>query len=163
MITVNGRPFKVTENLYEALRHLYKDQTIPYWIDAICINQDDLKEKGEQVQQMTSIYSKSVEVIIWLGPPNSTTPNLMKKINKIGNISQRCGLSDISSSQLREWSEHGIDKTLFRPVEKEVLGLMSMSYINLLQRPWFERVWVLQELVAGSQAIIRMPRLQAYW
>ncbi|KIM93761.1 hypothetical protein OIDMADRAFT_137210, partial [Oidiodendron maius Zn] len=123
VITVNGRPFKVTENLYEALRHLYKDQTIPYWIDDICINQDDPKEKGEQVQQMTSIYSKSVEVIIWLGPANNTTPTLMEKINKIGNISQRCGLSDISSTQLREW-------------------------------PWFERVWVLQELVAGSQAII---------
>jgi len=37
------------------------------WIDAICINQDNLDERSQQVSLMTDIYSKARRVIIWLG------------------------------------------------------------------------------------------------
>jgi hypothetical protein len=42
-----------------ALRHL--------WIDAICIDQSNLKERNQQVSQMRDIYTNAEAVIVWLG------------------------------------------------------------------------------------------------
>jgi hypothetical protein len=38
------------------------------WVDAICINQKDEKEKTQQVRAMSEVYSRAVEVSAWLGP-----------------------------------------------------------------------------------------------
>jgi hypothetical protein len=37
------------------------------WIDAICINQDDNDERGEQVARMGAIYGQATTVVLWLG------------------------------------------------------------------------------------------------
>lgn len=41
------------------------------WVDAICIDQDNAKEKGEQVALMGDIYRKAKCAVAWLGPDNS--------------------------------------------------------------------------------------------
>jgi hypothetical protein len=38
------------------------------WIDALCINQDDVNERTQQVRMMGDVYSSAEQVIIWLGP-----------------------------------------------------------------------------------------------
>jgi len=54
-ISVDGFDFVLTENLMFSLQ---RKREIPYqyWIDAICINQDDNDEVGEQVPLMRQIY-----------------------------------------------------------------------------------------------------------
>jgi hypothetical protein len=37
------------------------------WVDAICINQQDLAERRAQVKRMRSIYEDSTATIVWLG------------------------------------------------------------------------------------------------
>ena len=37
------------------------------WVDAICINQNDLAERKHQVELMASTYAKARSVILWLG------------------------------------------------------------------------------------------------
>ena len=37
------------------------------WIDALCINQDDLDERADQVCFMADIYETAWRVVIWLG------------------------------------------------------------------------------------------------
>ena len=37
------------------------------WIDALCINQDDVEERGHQVNLMAQVYSLAEQVVIWLG------------------------------------------------------------------------------------------------
>lgn len=79
-IKLNGKPFQVTQNLYVALKHLRErtillhnePKTFPHtermlWIDAICINQDDLDERNFQVRLMWHIYSVASQVTVWLG------------------------------------------------------------------------------------------------
>ncbi|PMD67529.1 HET-domain-containing protein, partial [Hyaloscypha bicolor E] len=60
-------------NLSLALQHLRK-QAEPdgrvLWIDALCINQKDVKERNHQVTQMGLIYSQAESVIVWLGVGN---------------------------------------------------------------------------------------------
>ncbi|KAK8065524.1 hypothetical protein PG997_012271 [Apiospora hydei] len=67
-ITLCGRPHSVTANLHAALRRLRQKTTSRVmWIDAICINQDDLEERAIQVTLMKEVYSKAREALIWLG------------------------------------------------------------------------------------------------
>jgi len=40
------------------------------WIDAICINQEDVDEKSHQVAMMGDLYSRCLTVYIWLGVVN---------------------------------------------------------------------------------------------
>jgi hypothetical protein len=38
-----------------------------FWIDQICINQEDETEKGHQVQFMGEIFRRAYNVFAWLG------------------------------------------------------------------------------------------------
>jgi len=59
----------IGENLHEALVHLRVMEDRTLWIDAICINQDDLAEKQYQVGLMDFIYHRAERVLVWLGRP----------------------------------------------------------------------------------------------
>ncbi|KAI1199853.1 heterokaryon incompatibility protein-domain-containing protein [Nemania serpens] len=68
LIFCDGKPFPVTKNLESALRHLRQSQDDRVlWIDAICINQDNLAERAYQVNLMRRIYQIAYRVLIWLG------------------------------------------------------------------------------------------------
>lgn len=58
----------ITQNLSEALLHL-RAESAPrkLWVDALCINQEDLEEKSLQVAHMGQVYRKADQVIVWLG------------------------------------------------------------------------------------------------
>ncbi|RYP36002.1 hypothetical protein DL767_003569 [Monosporascus sp. MG133] len=59
----------VNRNLAEAMRYLrYEDRPRVMWIDAICINQADVKERSVQVRRMGQIFSLANRVVAWLGP-----------------------------------------------------------------------------------------------
>jgi hypothetical protein len=59
----------ITPNCESALRHLrHARRVVTLWVDAICINQEDLIERAQQVSLMAAIYRQAHEVIIWLGP-----------------------------------------------------------------------------------------------
>jgi len=74
-IRINGRDFKVNENLYDALVELRRRKiTCPLWIDAICINQSDPVEKSHQVLAMDKIYFSAQRVIVWLGKERWDSP-----------------------------------------------------------------------------------------
>jgi hypothetical protein len=64
----------ITPNCESALRYLRrKNKTITLWVDAICINQKDTKERGQQVGIMGSIYREAYRVVIWLGAGSKKT------------------------------------------------------------------------------------------
>jgi hypothetical protein len=60
-IIVNGRVLRVGCNLAAALK-ARRDRNagrIPIWIDAICISQDDIGERNNQILRMRQIYAPS--------------------------------------------------------------------------------------------------------
>jgi Heterokaryon incompatibility protein (HET) len=68
IITCNGCAIRVTANLYDALQQIRKQHgPLQIWVDAICINQNDEKEKSEQILLMNQIYSRAQTVYVWLG------------------------------------------------------------------------------------------------
>jgi hypothetical protein len=59
---------QLTASLYGALKRLrYTDRERCVWADQICINQEDLAERGQQVQFMNMIYKHASHVLVWLG------------------------------------------------------------------------------------------------
>ena len=89
-ISVDASDLKVTNELHVALLHLrLPARPRKMWIDAICINQDDVTEKSQQVGIMRSIYQKARCTVIWLGPgtPESEKAFAMcdRMVTKYGN------------------------------------------------------------------------------
>lgn len=67
-ILVDGRIEQVTANLGSALKYMrQEDVETVLWIDAICINQENLEEKTHQISIMGDIYKRCTEVKMWLG------------------------------------------------------------------------------------------------
>jgi hypothetical protein len=64
----------ISANLAEPMTHLdeiqQRDKTFKpfWWIDMICINQDDLDERSHRVFMMRSIFRTVSLVVAWLGP-----------------------------------------------------------------------------------------------
>ncbi|KAM0435864.1 hypothetical protein ACHAPT_002755 [Fusarium lateritium] len=84
------RRFSVGRSAAEALRRLRrKDETLVIWIDAVCINQDDLEERAQQVTLMSSIYSLASAVHIWLGENNLGVETCLRLIRDICNYNNR--------------------------------------------------------------------------
>ncbi|KAH0431144.1 hypothetical protein CcaCcLH18_07322 [Colletotrichum camelliae] len=106
------------------------------WIDAICINQDDLDEKGLQVQLMAEIYARASCVIVWL--ENVTGDCLIDGESQAGGF-QALRMLEAAASRHEAVLE---DKQDWLAVEK------------LLGRPWFRRIWVLQEVAAARHILI---------
>jgi hypothetical protein len=85
--TSNGlRALSISHNLTTALRHLRdNDQPSTFWIDAICINQDDLDERSEQVGKTRAIFKMARRVVVWLGPGSSDSKRALDTFSSLGS------------------------------------------------------------------------------
>lgn len=153
-ISINNSDLAVTENLYQALEHLRQElEDRILWIDAICINQDDLKERGHQVQQMASIYESARQVIIWLGPATPTTDSLFSFIRVLERQALNYACNDWTPSDSR-WQFLWSTVTLGKTYNEEDQLKLYQCYKSLLAKDWFKRVWVLQEVAKARAAKI---------
>lgn len=82
----------ITQSLYNALKSIrdYSAKTTPrtLWADAICINQEDNKEKSEQVQLMAQIYRSAKRVLTYTGeaiPDLASGTDLARMLVDYGN------------------------------------------------------------------------------
>ena len=83
-IYCSGKKVHVGYNLYLALKHLRRpDSDRLLWVDALCINQGDAKEKSRQIPQMGKIYSSSEKVLIWLGEASIEIGAAFKTLQEI--------------------------------------------------------------------------------
>ncbi|PKK50079.1 hypothetical protein CI102_4728 [Trichoderma harzianum] len=137
-ITVNGKLLAVTENLYKALQQLrYPNQErILLWVDAICINQDDNKERGHQSTPFTSFID-----------------NFMTVFGRLQQISLSYPYSSWSQNDdnwRRIWT-HSIGPALANP---ESFHRLKRGLWHVLNQPWFTRVWILQEVTNAREALL---------
>lgn len=82
-ILVNGVKTNITLNLEAALRHVRQPScAATLWVDALCINQEDVAEKNHQVEIMREIYSGAELVIAWLGSAGEDSELAMELLGK---------------------------------------------------------------------------------
>ncbi|KAI0883970.1 heterokaryon incompatibility protein-domain-containing protein [Annulohypoxylon maeteangense] len=153
-ITIDGIPFDITTNLYNILHRLRrKDITRMIWIDAICINQSDVEEKGHQVRLMRDIYSKALETNIWIGdwPTEQMIPrsDLMENPgNILAPVPENFGGHSMDQYDLvhilKECLEYQITDTWDEIWLK--LNIMLVRCVNvIMMHEWWERTWTIQE------------------
>jgi hypothetical protein len=58
------------------------------WIDAICINQQDISERTQQVQFMRCIYENAEQVLIWLGEGVASSGIAMHVLEELGECEE---------------------------------------------------------------------------
>ncbi|EUC39519.1 hypothetical protein COCMIDRAFT_31310, partial [Bipolaris oryzae ATCC 44560] len=145
-VIVNGKTFDVTKNLHSALQHLRsEDIDRVLWVDAICIDQDNERERGHQVQQMCKIYSQAEEVIVWLGQATEETNILMDSLRRLDGYSLMHGHRHWD---LAQW-------TTFWLLDLRDPGFEPHKGLDLLlRRSWFRRVWILQEIANAKKASV---------
>ncbi|KAK3292342.1 heterokaryon incompatibility protein-domain-containing protein [Chaetomium fimeti] len=152
LVLVDGHQISLTENLYSALRHIRRpDQNIFLWVDAICINQKDPREKGHQVKQMGYIYKGAEEVLIWLGPGHEGTDTLLQSFSWIDNKATE----SLASGNKEDWMSLCHQSISQRWPD---LSWPKQVLTELLTRPWFKRVWILQEVANARTARVLCGR-----
>jgi hypothetical protein len=132
-LRLNGSIFEISPNLNLALRRLRSPSNRRVlWIDAICINQEDVRERTQQVNMMCEVYASASRVLVWLG---ESDPHIDEALDYIADMETPRNIH-------KEWEEA---EELFSPI---VQGLM-----NLLNKPWWYRIWVVQEVIVTDEEI----------
>ena len=148
----------ITENLSSAMVYLGLIFPGNHWIDALCINQKDDAEKSNQVALMREIYSTSKRVVVFLGPKDDGTKKACELIGKLCELFQN-GRITLEGPATRV-SIPVAKKYPFEDEKLRELGLPSknspdwLALADVLSRAYFQRIWVLQELVMAPAGII---------
>jgi hypothetical protein len=147
LIGKSGREtLAITQNLAKALPYLrYKDKPRILWIDAICVDQQNPKERGHQVKIMADIYSKAVKVLIWLGLESDDSSRAMDCLNYIAS-KVKVDFDTNSMSPATNDTHWGDIRVAPAINEVDV-----MAVFHFIQRPWFERLWIWQEVLLASE------------
>ncbi|KAM7201213.1 hypothetical protein V8F20_004959 [Naviculisporaceae sp. PSN 640] len=155
-ITLCGKRVAIRDNLFVALWHLRKpDEDRLLWIDAICIDQESHLEKGHQVGQMRLIYQNAQNVHIWLGKSTEDIDMLMTQMKQLDIRALR--RPDYRRNSPLAWESEW-------PILREELDKLGTSHTfherrckatrDLLSRPWFRRVWIIQEVFSARVATV---------
>ncbi|KAK1830849.1 heterokaryon incompatibility protein-domain-containing protein [Podospora conica] len=122
------------ENCALALRRLrFPDRERLMWVDAICINQNDIGERSAQVRIMHHIYKTASRVLIYLGEGDSDT--------------------DAAITILEDDANGRRHRTTDEPATDGHNNLEVLQLMRFFSLPWFERVWVLQEVAWATTAL----------
>jgi hypothetical protein len=153
-ILLAGSRFNVFPNLYDVLMQLQEAQLdIYYWIDAICINQDDIPERERQVGVMDQIYKNAEQVVIWLGKDNQQAAEVTKVITKLGEISEaevERMYEEKQAGNLYDFEDEAVMQKYGLPPLNEVAW---EGVIAFFERRWFKRIWILQEVALARESV----------
>lgn len=144
-ITCNDSVASITRNLADALRVFRHPRTIRrLWADALCINQNDIEEKGHQVGKMGRVYQNALKVLVWLGKDHmGFAEDCFRMIEKTNEY-----LDEVFERHNQEyWSMPRLKAPYPIPVDEE-----TWSRVNeLMLLPWFDRVWTVQECAIAKE------------
>lgn len=173
-IKLNGSRFSVRKNLHDFMHHLsmakhiwgekvYGDDAASavaqnaflenpilwdyWWIDAICIDQESIKEKNHQVHIMSDIYSQAAFVFIWLGVD---LENLVEN--------ERDG-------HARGWMPSSKVKPFYMSEAFSSSEIVCTSEITriLLKNIYWTRLWIVQEFVLAKELLLCAGGLVVKW
>jgi len=155
-ILCNGGVHLITENLYAALLDLRnsgdRGAMSFVWADAICINQEDVKERESQVKMMRDIYRKAMVTVVWIGP---AVEESARAINLITHLSEAYEHPDFKSLLQKDELDFGdLDHTSLG-INYDLVTLADWEALaTFFSFPWFERIWICQEVAVSKEAFV---------
>ncbi len=168
-IICGGRNLPVTQYLDTALRRFRATTWWWIWVDAVCIDQSNISERNQQVSMMRDIYIQAKMVFVYLGEAGQWDEEGIIHMQSVVGMSvlMKCesldNLSDVDRSRAIRFREHrdagfpgGATESsdsweTGRPLSDD----MKLAAVQaIFARAWFTRVWVIQEVLVGSQATV---------
>jgi Heterokaryon incompatibility protein (HET) len=143
-IICNGKQFNVTKNLHDFLRFRSESSDFDklFWIDAISINQNDVAERGKQVNVMAEIYQAASSVVIWLGQEDEWTASAFGLVRVLATLTAQ--------------QQRGIHSRDVAATSTDILHNIGhwRALHHLFQRRYFSRAWIVQEVVFAKDVTI---------
>src|SRR3569833_417526 len=184
-VLCNGphNPLPVTPALESVLHHLRQkylidvepDAQLPLWIDGLSINQRDAADKAHQIRRMASVYAQAQATIVWLGAEDETSSFAMELLERLGGlgvpddaektsdenkVAETQEALELSSTSARrshptELAQQHVPE-MFAPAAWHALDA-------LFSRPFWTRLWVLQEIMLSRNAILLCGDRELPW
>jgi ankyrin repeat protein len=129
-VLVNEVNMRIRKNLWRFLfqaRATISDRFDWLWIDAICINQNDKRERMHQVKLMAQIFQAASCVLIWLGPSYGGSEHALDFLSR-----RRTSRSTRSAPYTNAGKVASI-------------GIVALCY-----RRYWRRLWILQEIILAK-------------
>lgn len=158
-VTVNGQGHHVGTSLFTALRRLRElvfgpgsvpgpggfaselwgdVSTLYVWADWLCLNQNDDGEKQSQVPRMGAIFGEAARVVAWLGEIDEKEEEAVELLVRL------CRINPPPDDPVPWWAESYREDFLNATGERAE-GLAGILF-TLLVRPFFRRLWIIQEM-----------------
>ena len=151
-ITSEHGPITITRSLAAALQELRsKHDSFYLWIDQICINQPDNDEKAMQIPLMDKIYTRATNTVIWLGDDGGEDP--VKAFDLMETVYARLQGTDA------QVTPDDFERLNFPPAKNRAWWTIR----QFLRRPWFDRLWTIQEAVLSRNLYLKCGRAQVCW
>lgn len=173
-INCNNERKPVTQSCFEALISIRHFNCLFIWIDQLCVDQNNLSERGEQVVLMHKIYSTATGVYVWLGkfdlddvrPPAQRTPSWRRRLEQEGQLIKGIGLIDFLAQHYTNlWPANCGGELVEAPINREILAddIAWTSLIKILNRAYFTRRWIIQEIVSNPSVTVVVGMRQLRW
>ncbi|OAP60164.1 hypothetical protein AYL99_05166 [Fonsecaea erecta] len=163
-IRVNGRPFRVRLNLWNLLYHLRQRGEWRFlWVDALCIDQENLEERNFHVQRMSEIYEKAVLTFVWLGLP-SEDRRQARALEFIHEMAVFCRKQHHHNHHHHHHQYPPESSSAFRA--KYLVEAYAQRWANLLELckgNYWTRTWIIQEFVKASRVQVLCGTASLDW
>jgi hypothetical protein len=147
LVILSGYDWHVTPSLAAALRRLRSEtEPLTLWIDQLCINQEDDEERNSQVGLMRDIYAGAKRVLVWLGestPASEKIFDVLPHVNPAQFEDEAIAYNVLQLRNVREWTR----------------AVITCIFFN----PWWQRVWIIQEIAYAQDALVLCGARSATW
>lgn len=140
-VIVDGKSLHILDSVHAFFKQFFtKTQSHWWWIDSICINQQDNSEKASQVILMRRIFQEAIQTCVWLGDESDDSECAFTFLKLVASHKTESRRGYTEESWIVDF------RRLDGPYRKE-----WQAVNNLLRRPWWTRVWTVQEFVVPMQ------------
>ncbi|KAK0616708.1 heterokaryon incompatibility protein-domain-containing protein [Immersiella caudata] len=156
----------ISQTVEDLLQHIVSGEVTSIWIDAICINQVDDKDKNQQIRLMRDIYTAASETVAWLGQP-SAPDKLWRYLHSYdNNLSWRDHVDDILEVLSAPWfgrvwviQEVGCSESI-----RVLFGGISMSWDYFCDLNFYlNESGVMNKILHDSEFVNRREALTQAW
>ncbi|RFU77087.1 heterokaryon incompatibility het-6, partial [Trichoderma arundinaceum] len=148
----DGAVLPLTQSIRDALMRVrLPDQPRRLWADQICINQDDIAERSQQVRLMNAVYKNAGKVLVWLGrDPDGVAADAVRMVHHLDSVFK----DDKAHEE-------------FKVAHEENLAMQSsepwIPLSKLTKLPWFHRIWIVQEIGTTAPATLYWGDTEMDW
>lgn len=135
---------------------------MPVWIDSVCINQVDLEEKSSQVSIMGDIFQRASCVFACVGDHADNSDVLMEHLSAITDVTGKLTAHDDAWEEYRQACILKCGDYL-NDLSQPDLETLWLAMFKFGDRPYWKRVWILQEVVLASWLDILCGTDWTYW